>query len=63
MDSSGYTVLGPGDPAPDFELPAADTEGTVALADYRRRGPVLLTLLRALYCPFCRRHIGLLRPT
>lgn len=55
--------LGPGDPAPDFELPAADTEGKVALAEYRRRGPVLLTMLRGLYCPFCRRQISQLRPT
>src|SRR5262249_58930300 len=28
----------------------------------RRRGPVLLIMLRGLYCPFCRRHISLLRP-
>lgn len=55
--------LGPGDPAPDFELPAADTDGRVALAEYRRRGPVLLTMLRGLYCPFCRRQISQLRPT
>ncbi len=55
-------ALGPGDRAPDFDLPAADVEGTVALAEYRRRGPVLLTMLRGLYCPFCRRHISLLRP-
>jgi peroxiredoxin len=55
--------LGPSDLAPDFELPAADAKGTVALADYRRRGSVLLVMLRGLYCPFCRRGIGLLRPT
>jgi peroxiredoxin len=55
--------LGPGARAPDFELPAADVEGTVALADYRHRGPVLLAILRGLYCPFCRRQISQLRPT
>jgi peroxiredoxin len=55
-------ALGPGERAPDFELPAADREGTVALAELLRRGPVLLTLLRGLYCPFCRRHISQLRP-
>lgn len=55
--------LGPGDLAPDFELPAADSDGTVALAEYLRGGPVLLTMLRGLYCPFCRRHISQLRPT
>lgn len=55
--------LGPGDPAPDFELPAADVEGTVALGECLARGPVLLTMLRGLYCPFCRRQISQLRPT
>lgn len=63
MTDSTQGALGPGDRAPDFELPAADVEGTVALAEYRRRGPVLLTMLRGLYCPFCRRHISQLRPT
>jgi peroxiredoxin len=57
-----HGALGPGERAPDFELPAADAEGTVTLAEHRRRGPVLLTMLRGLYCPFCRRHISQLRP-
>ena len=39
----------PGERAPDFALPAADREGSVSLADYRGRSPVLLTLLRGLY--------------
>ena len=56
-------TLGVGDLAPDFELPAADVEGTVTLEEFRSRGPVLLILLRGLYCPFCRRNISLLRPT
>jgi hypothetical protein len=47
----------PGDPAPDFVLPAVDREGTVSLADYRGRTPVLLATMRGLYCAFCRRHI------
>jgi hypothetical protein len=34
----------------------------VALSEYLRRGPVFLTMLRGLYCPFCRRHISQLRP-
>ena len=55
--------LGVDDVAPDFELPAADVDGTVARAEFRGRGPVLLLLLRGLYCPFCRRNISLLRPT
>ena len=63
MTGLTLAALGPGDAAPDFEFPAADVEGTVSLAEYRRRGPVLLTMLRGLYCPFCRRHVSQLRPT
>jgi peroxiredoxin len=48
--------------APDFTLPAADREGTVSLAEYRGR-PVLLTLFRGLYCPFCRHQIARLATT
>jgi len=39
----------PGEPAPDFTLPAGNREGTVSLADYRGRSPVLLALYRGLY--------------
>ena len=39
----------PGEPAPDFTLPAADREGFVSLGDYRGRRPVLLALFRGLY--------------
>ena len=49
--------LQPGDPAPDFVLPAVDRDGTVSLADYRGKTPVLLAPMRGLYCAFCRRHI------
>lgn len=63
MTDPTHGALGPGDEAPGFEFPAADAEGTVALAEFRRRGPVLLTMLRGLYCPFCRRHISQLRPS
>jgi peroxiredoxin len=38
--------LGVGDKAPDFDLPAADHDGRVSLAEYRARGPVLLLFLR-----------------
>jgi peroxiredoxin len=54
-------LLGPGDRAPDFDLPAADRDGRLSLSDYCRRGPFLLLLLRGLYCPFCRRHISQLK--
>ena len=39
----------PGEPAPDFELPAAHGQGVVSLAEYRQRTPVLLALFRGLY--------------
>ena len=51
-------VLRPGEPAPDFTLPAVHREGTVSLADYRGRSSVLLAFFRGLYCPFCRRQIA-----
>jgi len=55
--------LGPGDRAPDFDLPAAEREGRVSLSGYHRDGPVLLLLLRGLYCAFCRRHISQVKPS
>lgn len=54
-------LLGPGERAPDFNLPAANGDGTVALAHYLDRGPVLLALFLGLYCPFCRRQIIFLK--
>jgi|SRR5262245_14505045 len=56
-------LLGPGDRAPDFDLPAADRDVRISLSDCYHRGPVLLLLLRGLYCSFCRRHISQLRST
>lgn len=50
--------LSPGEPAPDFTLPAVDGSGTVSLADYRGLGPLFLTLFVGLWCPFCRRAIA-----
>jgi peroxiredoxin len=55
--------VAPGEPAPDFTLKAVDGEGSVSLADYRGRSPVLLALLIGLYCPFCRRAIAQLGTT
>ena len=43
------TPMAPGEPAPDFTLPAAHAEGTVSLAEYRGRQPVLVVLFRGLY--------------
>jgi peroxiredoxin len=55
--------LAPGDPAPDFMLPAVNQDGSVALADYRGKTPVLLAMMRGLYCAFCRRPIAQLGTT
>jgi peroxiredoxin len=50
--------VAPGQPAPDFILPAVDRPETVSLADYRGRSPLFLSLLVGLWCPFCRRAIA-----
>ena len=56
-------LVSPGEPAPDFVLPAVDHDGTVSLADFRGKTPVLLAMMRALYCAFCRRRIAQLGVT
>jgi peroxiredoxin len=56
-------ALKPGDPAPDFVLPAVNREAEVSLAGYRGKGPVLVGLFRGLHCPFCRRQIARLSAT
>ena len=48
--------LQPGEPAPEFALPAVNLEGTVSLADLRGR-PFLIGFFRGLHCPFCRRQV------
>jgi peroxiredoxin len=50
--------LRPGEPAPNFVLPAGDGDGVIALGNYRGKTPVLLAMMRGLYCAFCRRHIA-----
>lgn len=54
--------VAPGEPAPDFTLPAVDREETVSLNDYRGRSPLLLALFIGLWCPFCRRSIAQMGP-
>lgn len=48
----------PGEPAPDFMLPAVQGQGMVSLADYRGKSALFLCLFIGLYCPFCRRSIA-----
>ena len=55
--------VAPGEPAPDFTLPAVDRNETVSLADYRGRSSVFLALMIGLWCPFCRRQIAQLGGT
>ena len=56
-DEAARRLVQPGDPAPNFTLPAVNREGSVALQDYRGKGPVLVGLFRGLHCPFYRRHL------
>jgi peroxiredoxin len=63
MITTASRPVQPGEPAPDFVLPAVNRDGTVALADYRGKTPVLLAMMRGLYCAFCRRHIAQLGTT
>jgi peroxiredoxin len=58
MSTTQTPLLQPGDPAPDFTLPAVNREGTVSLADYRGRSALMLAFFRGVYCPFCRRQIA-----
>jgi peroxiredoxin len=58
MSTTEPRVIQPGEPAPDFTLPAVHRDGTVSLADYRGRSPLLLAFFRGIYCPFCRRQIA-----
>jgi len=53
-----HPPVAPGQPAPNFTLPAVDREGMVSLADYRGRSHVFLALFIGLWCPFCRRSIA-----
>lgn len=49
MTTDRRSSLQPGEPAPDFVVPAVNREGSVSLADYRGRSPLLLALFRGIY--------------
>ena len=57
MTTAMSQPMAPGDPAPDFALPAVAGPETVSLADYRGRSPLFLALMVGLWCPFCRRQL------
>jgi peroxiredoxin len=61
--AESHPPIAPGEPAPDFTLPAVDGKDTVSLADYRGRSPVFLGLMIGLWCPFCRRQIAQMSAT
>jgi peroxiredoxin len=56
-------AIQPGEPAPDFVVPAVQEERMIALADYRGSTPLLLGLFPGLYCPFCRRALAQMAAT
>jgi peroxiredoxin len=56
--ASRLSPIRPGEPAPDFSLPAVNHDGTITLAEYRGRSPLFLALFVGLWCPFCRRSIA-----
>lgn len=49
-------ALGPGDGAPDFELPSASGM-PVRLSDALGHGPVVLIFYRGVWCPYCNTHL------
>ena len=57
IPSVSRSTVQPGQEAPDFSLPLVSEDGQVALDDYRGRSPLVLALLRSLWCPFCRRRV------
>jgi len=55
LRASDFTahVLGLGDRFPDMVLPNAEGD-LVAIAELLRRGPVVVTFFRGIWCPYCR---------
>jgi peroxiredoxin len=57
-ETASRPPVSPGEPAPDFTLPAVDRPETISLSHYRGKSPVFLALFIGLWCPFCRRAIA-----
>ena len=49
----GASALRLGDRFPDIVLPNAEGD-LIAISDLRRRGPVVVTFFRGIWCPYCR---------
>jgi peroxiredoxin len=58
MTDTRPTPIRPGERAPEFTLASADRDGTVSLAEYRGKSPLMLAIFVGLWCPFCRRSIA-----
>ena len=63
MTHTSETPVQPGEPAPDFTVPAVQDDRTITLASYRGRTSLLLGLFPGLYCPFCRRALAQMSQT
>jgi peroxiredoxin len=48
-ESDRRSPIQPGEPAPEFDLPAASGSGPVSLSHYRGQSPLYLALFRGLY--------------
>ena len=62
-DSNLPHTVGPGELAPEFDLPLVASDGRVTLDDFCGRAPLFLVLLRSFECPFCRRQLAALKIT
>lgn len=51
-----------GDPAPAFDLGAANREGNVSLAQLLAKGPAIIEFLRGTWCPHCVQRMKLFEP-
>jgi peroxiredoxin len=57
-ESTDRVIVGEGESAPSFSLPAVSREGIIRLDEYDGKQALLIGMLRGVYCPFCRRQIA-----